>query len=39
MPDESAALKRMQLEHPQTLAERVERRLLLAALRRKSSPG
>jgi hypothetical protein len=37
--DEPAALARMQLEHPQTLAERVERRLLLAALRRKSSRG
>lgn len=36
MPDEPAALARMQLENPQTLAERVERRLLLTALRRKS---
>lgn len=39
VPEEPAALARMQLEHPQTLAERVERRLLLAAMRRKSSPG
>jgi acyl-CoA hydrolase len=39
VPEEPAALARMQLEHPQTLVERVERRLLLAAMRRKSSPG
>ncbi len=39
VPDEYAALARMQLEHPPTLRERVERRLLLAALRRKSWRG
>jgi hypothetical protein len=37
--EELAALVRMNLEHPQTLAERIERRLLLAALRRKTSSG
>jgi acyl-CoA hydrolase len=37
--EELAALVRMNLEHPQTLAERIERRLLLVALRRKTSSG
>jgi len=37
IPEELAALVRMNLEHPQTFAERVERRLLLAGLRRKGS--
>ena len=37
--EELAALVRMNLEHPQALTERIERRLLLAALRRKTSGG
>lgn len=37
IPEELAALVRMNLEHPQTFAERVERRLLIAGLRRKGS--
>ncbi len=36
MDDELTALARMNLGHPQTLAERIERRLLQAALRRKA---
>ena len=37
--NEAAALARMKLEHPQTLAERMEQRLLLAALRRPADSG
>ena len=37
--NEAAALARMKLEHPQTLTERMERRLLLAALRRPADSG
>jgi acyl-CoA hydrolase len=36
-PDETAALGRMRLDHPRTWAERLEQRLLLAALRRTAS--